>query len=219
MNNKVFIECIEDKFSWLLEAGFAFRSIDTSIYFEKNKEGVDDCINFFWAEYNEIKIQGLFALKRFNLVEKLIEQSTGNLDYTIRKPLSIDNINSSLKKPNGEIYISDVDDVKKFSELVQKLFYTSALPFYEEFSSLKNVGNWINENKISDHSKILVVSNNSMMLRKLIILKEINSKDFPNLYQRYKQYLIEKNASKERVYQEMYTYFSNLIEYFESRLT
>ena len=215
MNRKVFLECIQDKFKWLSKTGFTFKSIDTSVYFEKSTEEEDCCINFFWAEFNEIKIQGLFAFKRFNVVEELIEKSTGKLDFTIRMPLKYDNFNLSMLSPNGGIYLSTEGDISKFSELVQKLFQTSVLPFYKEFSSLHDVGNWLNENNASDHSKLLVVSNNSMMLRKLIILKEINSEGFSDLYWRYKNYLIDKSATKEKVYQEMYTDFLNFIDYFE----
>lgn len=222
MDKKVFLKCIHDEFRWILDLGYSFRPVDTSIYFEKNNDDVDYCINFFWAEFNEIKIQGLFAFKRFKLIENLIENVTGNLDFTIRLPLQyndLNDVNLSILTPQGEIYLSDEHDIKEFSVYVQELFNRVALPFYQNFSSLQEVGKWMNENNIKDHSKLLSVSNNSMMLRKLIILKEINSGEFSELYEKYKTYLIEKNETKEKVYQDMYMCFLNFKRYFESHPT
>ena len=219
MERKVFLEGILREFTWLVDLGFSYHHIETSVFFNKTDGDKEFAINFFWAESNENRIQGLFALKRFDKIEKIIEEVTGNLDYTIRLPLTFDHlIHSNLpkSKPKSSIYLGCNDDIKEFSYIVKILYETMAIPFYKGFETLKDIENWMNENEIKDHSNLLVVSNNSMMIRKLMILKENGSADFKGLYSTYKSYLIDKSKGGVKVFQGMYNDFAKFMDYFES---
>lgn len=222
MDRKIFVKYIDDHFKWLIDLGYLMNHIDTSIYFEKESDSADQCISFSWAEYNDIKIHAISARKRFNEVENLIKSKTGKFDYTIRLPLNrqiLNDVGFSLESSTNDIYLSNEKQVREFSDLVRFFFDHQALPFFNQFKSLEVIGQWLDIHDIQKHSQLLSVNNNSMMLRKLIILKKLNFNEFNSLYERYKLFLIKKVEEGEKVYQEMYKSFSQFSEFFESPLT
>jgi len=218
MNRESFTANIKNDFKWLNNLGYETNHVETSVYFEKKTEFIDQCISFSWAEYNEIKIHAISARKRFIKIEKLIESITGKFDYTIRLPLqftSLDEDSFEIVNPSKQIHISSDEQTKELSNLVRLFFNKEALPFFNRFETLSDIEDWLNRNEVNKHSALLSVNNNSMMLRKLIILKEVNALEFKELYDRYKNFLINKNKAGEKVYQEMYSSFIQFDDYFK----
>ncbi|MFA0963214.1 hypothetical protein AB9P05_15530 [Roseivirga sp. BDSF3-8] len=219
MNRNTFIKSLTKSFNWLLALGYELRQVETSIYFEKHSNNEVHSINFFWSEYDVIKIQGVFALKRFNFIESIIERITGNLDYTIHKKWEGTIPKEFAAEANGvtltdAFYLSDKNQIKLFSEIIEGFYNSEVQPFFNNFNSIENILYWLNTNETPDHVKLLVSNNNSMMLRKLIIMKESNSSDYHSLYEKYRDFLEQKNRQRESPYTEMYDEFIKFDEYF-----
>ncbi|WP_067145661.1 hypothetical protein [Pseudotamlana agarivorans] len=219
MDRNSFIKSLKENFNWLCDLGYDLRQVETSVYFEKHSNDEVHSVNFFWSEFDVIKIQGVFALIRFDDIEKIIEQKTGNLDYTIHKKWEGSIPKEFALEANGvtltdAFYLSNESQVRLFSEIMKEFYTREIQLFFTNFKSVKNVLDWLNENDVQEHSKLLVVSNNSMMLRKLVVMKEGNSSDYQSLYDRYRSFLEQKSSQKESPYIEMYDEFIKFDEYF-----
>ena len=222
MNEEVFINLIEKEFGWLMCQGFKVSKIDKNIIFEKKFEHTSHAIKFHWGEYHVIKIQGISLLKRFNKIEEVIAKTLNEkVDFTIRKPwrgevpkefhtYANDNLLT------GSIYISNEEQVEQFSNLVNNFFKNEATHFFDLFCTIGDVAIWLENNPVEEHSNLLVLNQNAMMLRKLILLKEANSNDFEELYTRYKAFLRKKYEVKESPYVKMYEAFRKFDNYFTS---
>lgn len=220
MERKKFVELVEKEFLWLIDLGYEFNHIEQGISFIKSAEKEAFKIYFSWAEYNEYCIYGINCAKRFNSIENLIEKSTGNFDFTIFKGHQgiIPNELESLKDDYhlNSFYIAQYSQISIFSQMVRDFYNNEVLAFYDNFKSLKDILFWLSNNDIKEHSKLLVNSQNCMMLRKLIIMKKENSIEFDNLYGRYKSYLHQKFNKNESPYSKMYLDFIKFDTYFMS---
>lgn len=220
MDRDTFIKSLKKNFNWIFDLGYDLKQVETSVYFEKRSNDEVYSINFFWAEYDVIKIQGIFAFKRFDFIETIIEQNTGNLDYTIKKKWEGSIPEEFASNANGvtltdAFYLSNENQIKLFSEIIREFYTHETQAFFDNFNSVTNVLDWLNQNDVQEHSKLLVVNNNSMMLRKLVIMKEGKSNDFQNLYDRYRGFLEQKSNEKESPYVEMYNEFIKFDGYFQ----
>lgn len=219
MDRNDFVRKLKESFKWLLDLDYNFIHVETNIDFVKYVDDEVYSIGISWAEYDVIKIHGIFARKRFNSIEKIIEEKTGNLNYTIYKkwegsiPEEFDSEANGVRT-SGAFYLSNENQIKRFSEIVKEFYTREILPFFSDFKSVTNILDWLSQNDVQEHSKLLVVQNNSMMLRKLVLMKEGSSRDFQSLYDRYRSFLEQKNSKKESPYVEMYDEFIKFDEYF-----
>ncbi|AWH74568.1 hypothetical protein DCS32_10495 [Dokdonia sp. Dokd-P16] len=221
MNRVEFSKYVQYHFNWLIELGYKYRRLGKNISFEKSINDETFSIKFFWAEFHVIKIEGILALKGFDNIEKVITDRTGESHYTIHKLFKgeiskdFDSIANGVVLSNG-FYIKSEKQVKLFSEVVQFFYNNDVIDFFEKFKSMENVSYWLKENEIQNHSNLLVLTNNSMALRKLIIFKKTKSSEYKNLYEEYKTFLIEKNNENKRPYTDMFTTFLKFEDYFNS---
>lgn len=220
IDSKIFSRKVEESFKWLMDLGFKFRQLDTNIYFEQTKSNEAFAITFSWSEYNQIHVYGLFAYKRFSLIENIIQKATGNtIDYTIKYkwkgkvPKELDRISDENHPAYNSFYLENESQVRLFSDMVKGLLHEANV-FFERLKTLQDVLKWLETHEIKQHAELLVQNNNTGMLRKLILMKEGHSEDFEDLYQRYVNFLKEKYDSKENPYSEMYEVFSKLDDYF-----
>lgn len=220
MNRDTFVKYLKEHFNWLLDLGYAFNQVETNIDFVKFVDNNAYSIGLSWAEYDVIKIHGIFVRKRFSNIEKIIEQNTGNLDYTIKNKWEGSIPEEFASNANGvtltdAFYLSNENQIKVFSEIIREFYTHETQAFFDNFNSVTNVLDWLNQNDVQEHSKLLVVNNNSMMLRKLVIMKEGKSNEFQYLYDRYRGFLEQKSNEKESPYVEMYNEFIKFDGYFQ----
>lgn len=221
MDRESFVEQVKIHFQWLIELGYQFNQIERNIYFEKESISESFKIGFSWSEYNRFLIQGISCAKRFKSVENVINEKTGNLDYTIRLqrqgsvPIEFEAIKDETHFVNS-FFISDNSQMPLFSQMVRDFYDKEVKLFYDEFKTIGSVLNWLSKADMQKHSDLLVVNNNSMMLRKLIIMKEGKSEEFEDLYSRYKEFLRQKYTEKESPYIEQYAEFKEFDDYFDN---
>ncbi|MCZ8230346.1 hypothetical protein [Flavobacterium sp.] len=222
MTNQNFINIIKNECQFLENDGYQLKIIDRNIWYEKktDKEGLR--ISFGWTEYDCLWISGLTANKRFNEVETLINKAI-NIDlidlYTIHISPNPKDIPQGLKyiesseNINFEIYT--YEESLLFIEFLKSFYYRTVVPFFEEYESLTKIIYWLNEKDISEHLNLIVSTGNTLMLRKLIVMKLNNDTKFQDLYLRYNNYLAQKSIEKESPYVDMYKKFKQLISFFE----
>jgi len=146
MDRNSFVEKIKVEFQWLLDLGYEFKCIETSIYFEKNQKNEAFALSFSWTEYNRFLIHGITAYKRFNEVEKKITQINGTLDYTIKTMWKGD-IPSEFEATKNEnhlensFFIEKTSQIDLFAKMVKLFFFNEVEQFYEKYEGLINVIN------------------------------------------------------------------------------
>jgi len=220
INSKIFSEKVQESFKWLIELGYQFKQIDTNIRFERIMENEAFAIGFSWSEYNKILVNGCIVYKRFNIVESILQKEIGGvLDYTIKLhwqgeiPKELEQVKDKEYFSNA-FFIANIFEIDILSTVIKEFYYNEGLNFLDNYKTLMNVLDWLQENEIQRHSDLLVAHNNSMMLRKLIIMKEGHSPEFVNLYDRYSNFLKKKHDERESPYIEMYDNFLKLKDYF-----
>ena len=222
MAHQNFIDIIKNEFTFLENDGYQLRIEDRNVWYEKNTKKEGFRIGFSWTEYDCIWISGLTANKRFNIVEKLINPII-NVDlinlYTIYISPNVDYIPESLNytESNGKINfeISTYEESLLFVDFMKSFYDKTAKRFYEEYKNLENVNVWLDKNDINNHVNLITSAGNTMMLRKLILMKLNNDKKFEDLFFRYKDFLIKKKSENESPYVDMFNTFQQLIPFFE----
>lgn len=210
MAQKERIRVIKKSFQWLYDLGYESEIIERSMYFNKTTNNKTYTINFFWAEFNSIKIQGVCALLRFNNLESIIKEKTKKLNYTIWLKMNlanprIDAVNSDDHSNRSGIILESEADISNFSNDVGEFYSLKTIPFFSKYTTLKDINEYLVNTEQSDHKNLLCASNNSMMIRKLLIMKEANSEGFHDLYIKYFSFLQQKK--NEAPYIEMYNEF------------
>lgn len=90
------------------------------------------------------------------------------------------------------------------------------MPFFDEYKTIQDIESWMAHTPMEKHQDKLISWSNTMMLRKLIILKQASSEEFASLYPRYKEFLFNKKAEGIRSFVEEYDVFEKLISYYEN---
>ncbi len=222
MNRKEFIKQVGIDFKWLIDLGYNFSTIERSVYFRKISNHNEFSLSFYWAEYNDFLIMGVSCCKLFPDVERIIKKHTGNYNDTIGKTMNMDIPNKFIPIiNNGEFEwntfsITDYSQIALFSDAVKLFYEKEVLSFFEEFKTVEDIMNWMSKTDMEEHSDLLVSSNNSMMLRKLIIMKKCNDDGFDNLYQEYRDYLKEQSDNNQTPFVAMFEEFKKFDEYFTS---
>jgi hypothetical protein len=151
-----------------------------------------------------------------NILQKVI---SGEMDFTIKLhwqdelPAELERIKDKQHFSNA-FFISDTTEIDILSTAFKKFYNTEVLSFFDKYKNLANVLDWLSENEIQKHADLLVVNNNLMMLRKLIIMKECHSPEYEDLYNRYSSFLKKKQDEGESPYLKMFDNFLMLEDYF-----
>lgn len=224
MTQQNFIDIIKNECQFLENDGYQLKTIDRNVWYEKPSEKDGFRISFGWTEYDCFWISGLTANKRFNEVETHISKIT-NIDlinsYTIYVSPDSKDISKNLKYSensgniNFEIYTCE--ELLLFIEFLKKFYNKIVIPFFEGYKNLTKVINWLNAHDINQHLNLITSTGNTMMLRKLIILKLTKDINFDDLYFRYMKFLTQKNIEKESPYVDMYDIFKQLTPFFEEK--
>lgn len=222
MIHQNFIDIIKNEFTFLENDGYQLKIEDRNVWYKKNTEKEGFSIGFSWTEYDCIWISGLNANKRFNMVEKLINPII-NVDlidlYTIYISPNVEYIPESLTYTefSGKISfeISTYEESLLFVDFMKSFYDKTVKPFYEVYKSIENINVWLDKNNINNHVNLITSAGNTMMLRKLIIMKLNNDKKFEDLFFRYKDFLIKKKSENESPYEDMFNTFQQLIPFFE----
>lgn len=183
-----FIESVKASCVFLEQEGFALRESDPvlnrNFWYEKNTANEGFRITFGWTQYgDEFHVKGLNGLKRFNVVEKELNNLLGGeiTDYyTIHKNPSTNYIPSDLPfeatGDNIHFVLRNQNDIIRFTSFVKKFFSQECLPFFSQYEHLGDVYKvyiGLEREKISG---LLLNSGNDIFYRELVI-KHIFDRD------------------------------------------
>lgn len=225
MELQEFLESMKSSCNFLETEGYSLRKVDTSInrnfWYEKHTEIEGFRISFGWKQYgDEFHVKGLQVLKRFNEIENIFREVKGGVlsdFYTIQKSPIIENIPSELNytetENNIHFVIKNQNEIILFSNFVEKFFNTTVKSFFDFFNDLTSVNFWLNDNEVEQHKNLIVSWDNTMMIRKLLIMKIIKNDNYSNLFDRYKTFLTQKNNEQESPYVSMFSFFNKVEAY------
>lgn len=185
MNRELFIEKIKEECDFLEGDGYNINLIENNISFVKINKNEGFSVGFSWVEYGDnFYIQGITAKKRFNIVEREIQQVMGgNIEdyYTINRKLSADfvpnELNYSIVENNIRIKICDEHDVFLFSELLHHFYLHSALGFFKTFQSIEATFNYYTGLKREDISTFIVNNGTDIFYRELVLMNKSGADD------------------------------------------
>ncbi|WP_109437771.1 hypothetical protein [Aquimarina sp. AU119] len=188
MDRDLFIKQVKKDFQWLINLGYEFVHIETSIYFEKKSQDEAYAISFSWAEYNRFLIQNITAFKRFNKIEKCLNSVNNNaLDYTIRE-LWNGEIPSDFEVVKNEnhfinsFFIEDYSQIKLFSQMIEDFFINEVKSFFSKYQDLKNIIDEMNLLPSETKASMIVNTNNSTFMRIMAIKYFVNPQDGIEFY-------------------------------------
>lgn len=221
INSEIFSDKVQATFKWINDLGYKYQRSDANIKYDLIKNNVTFSISFSWTEYDEIHVYGLGAFIRFDKIESIIENAVdGSRDSTIwckwegKIPNDLRAIKEENNPFNNTFFIANEFQVEFLSQIVQNFYHNEACDFFENFKSIPDVLEWLKNHDVNQHSNLIVQSKNAGMLRRLILLKEGRSKEFPELYARYRDFLQSKAEQKVSPYDGMFKIVKELDYYF-----
>lgn len=188
INSKTFAEGVEKYFKWLIDLDFQYRQVDTNIYFEQIKSDEAFAIGFSWSEYNTILVNGLTAYKRFENIEKFLQDVMGGrLDYTIKYqwngeiPNELERVKDH-KYFHNAFYIADTNQLSLFSNLVKEFFENDAQAFFGRFHDLAEVLRVMDVLPSDKKASMIVNTSNSAFLRIMAIKYVVDPSEGEKFY-------------------------------------
>lgn len=221
MTQEVFVNLIKKEFDWLIQKGFEIGHVERNIKFEKTFQDKAYAIRFSWAEYDVIKVDRVSCLKRFNKVEKIIgEILQREMDYTIHKKCIKEIPKIFNSEANGivltnAIYISNEHQVKQFSEFVKEFFENEAAAFFDQFKTLEDIIEEMNNLPSDQKASMIGNTGNSTFLRIATIKYLVNPDDGLKFYNETLKKL--EPVKNERSFAAILNDLHKLIEYFTSQ--
>ncbi|MES2795781.1 MAG: hypothetical protein V4683_07445 [Bacteroidota bacterium] len=204
LSRKQFIDAIRNNLTFLNDEGFLFqkqRSLSDGIVFLKHSSLGFYKITIGYAKYLFYKPYSPNINLRFNKLEEIVskfhpsDDSTCSIGIGYDKDLVIDQLYSEGNDYNGkkDFEIYEADDLKLFADVVKKVFYEIALPFFEKYDSLEKVYEDSKDLKMEDLGKMFYNYGNDHNLRKIalgyLISKEIGDAEYFNVKEYLEQYL------------------------------
>ena len=207
MTTSRLIEITEQELNFLNDEGFKISRIDQNIWCEKITNEITFKISFAWNQYATVfSLYGTSISIRLNHVEDIIGIKSNYLVYTVWNKITLVKDRTDIEK--------DIDLIE-FLNHIRKGYNTEIAPFFQKFSNIEKINDWLNTHDQSKHQELLTSDNNSSMLRKLVIMKECKDEGYSDLYWRYKTFLQNKANERESPYFDMWNEFERLIPYFE----
>lgn len=152
MRHKELIEGIRMGCAFIEAEGYNFREIERNIIYEMNNSETGFCINFGWTEYDIMHISGLCVMKRFNIIETILQEVLGgqlNEYYTIYELASLDYIPEGLiydqTQNNIHIQLRDNYDFEKFIEFMKFFYVNQVKGFIEKYNHLSFLNEQLQE--------------------------------------------------------------------------
>jgi hypothetical protein len=223
MKKELFLNCIKLHCVFLEEEGYKFSWVERRISYSKNTENDGLQISFGWTKYSDtFHIHGIEGAKRINDIEKVIHKELdGNFEdyYTIYETPKNNLPEEILFRHTPDNYHFDINsekDIIIFSEFLKSYYINNLKDFNEKFQTIQQIDEWLNNHDINLHQSFLYFDNNTMMLRKLVIMKLCNNQNFTQLYNQYKDFLHQKFNEKANPYDRMYISFIKFDYFFQS---
>lgn len=225
MELQEFVAAMKSNCSFFETESYSLRKVDLSVnrnfWYERHTETEGFRISFGWTQYgDEFHVKGLQAYKRFNIIENVFHEVKGGFlqdYYTIHKSPSVEYVPENLSftetENNIHFVIKNQNDVLLFTKFIKEFLINTVKLFFDSFTDLSSVSLWLNNNDIEYHKDLIVLWDNTMMIRKLLIMRIANDAKYSMLYERYKNFLIQKNDEKESPYVDMFNLFSKVEMY------
>ncbi len=197
MNRRGFKKQIKTDFQWLIDLGYEYSSVERNIKFTKTFNNDDYILEMFWAEYNHYMIS-VKCSKKLYQIEKVIKEHTGYYDSTVWKRLSKIKIPDEFSSIVDDIYnlehfnISEYFEIALFSKAIEFLYKQHIMLFFEQYQSVEDIMTYLSKTEIDKHCEFIGNNHDSMILRKLVIMKQTNYNGFDDLYESYSKFLYQK---------------------------
>ena len=176
------IEQLRKGCQFLENEGYQYHCIEGQVKYVKNIENEGLAIEFRifeWSKRN-YRIDAFTALKRFNEVEKPIQNVIGGeLEnyYTIYTKPSLNDIPNEVEhtifNESVEFIVKTDTDVDLIIEFIKNFYKNTALPFFER-NDLLNTYNFYKDLQREDISTFLLNTGNDIFYRELSLKKLFN---------------------------------------------
>jgi len=194
-------EQIRTRCSFLETEGYTFHHQPQRIWYEKNEATRGFEISFNYLIYDVLDVYGLSAGMRYNEIEKAILQNKDEAigdSNTIHLYLNTDELNHAINKevlPTKDHYhfeISGEESAEAYAALITAFYSEQILPFFKTYDTLFAINQWISAQPVDKHRELISSENNSMVLRRIMIMYYTGNHGYEELLYDYKAHLESK---------------------------